>query len=316
MHLDLEIPASVANLGPGFDALGMAVALYNRYSFTISDQPGINISISGEGAGLLPKDEQHLVYRAYVATLQRLGQDVPPGFGLEQHNHVPFAGGLGNSATAVVAGVLAANAVAGEPLNAEQLLLAATAIEGHPDNVVPALVGGLVTCVYEAARVTYVSIPLPDACQVVLAVPDFSVNTALARQVLPSHIPLTDASYNVSHVSLLVAALYTGQWQTLAQAMQDKLHQPYRAHLIPGLRAVCDAALNAGAVGAALAGAGPTVMALTTDAVVADSIGKAMTDAFLAAGVSARCLITTPCLRGASVVDNRDIAGSVNIAPR
>lgn len=309
MYLEMEVPASVANFGPGFDALGMAVALYNRYSFTISNQPGISIDISGEGADLLPKDDQHLVYRAYVATLKRLGCGVPPGFHLQQHNQVPFAGGLGNSATAVVAGVLAANAVAGEPLSAKQLLHAATAVEGHPDNVVPAMVGGLVTCVYDADQVTYINIPLPDPCYVVLAVPDFSLKTALARQVLPSHITLADASYNVSRVSLLVAALCTGQSEMLAQAMQDKMHQPYRAHLIPGLNEVCQAAVNAGALGAALAGAGPTVMALTTDVADANSIGEAMTAAFAAAAVSARYLIATPCSKGASVV------GSIKMAP-
>jgi homoserine kinase len=302
MNIALEVPASVANFGPGFDALGMAVALYNRYSFTISDQPGVSIKISGEGADLLPKNDQHLVYRAYTATLRRLGREAPPGFHLRQHNQVPFAGGLGNSATAVAAGVLAANAVAGEPLSAQQLLHAATVIEGHPDNVVPALVGGLVTCVCDTNQVTYISIPLPDPCYVVLTVPAFTVNTALARQVLPSHVPLADAAHNVSRVSLLVAALCTGQSQMLAQAMQDKLHQPYRSHLIPGLQEVCLAAVDAGALGAALAGAGPTVMALTTDAADADSIGEAMTAAFAAAGVSARYLVTMPCNKGASVV--------------
>ncbi|NLN18100.1 MAG: homoserine kinase [Firmicutes bacterium] len=297
----VEVPATVANLGAGFDVLGMALELRNTYDFRFVDS-GVSIVISGEGAASLPHDETHLGYQACLHTLRKLGYELG-GVELRQKNRVPLAGGLGNSATAVVAGVLAANAAAGYPLSPRELLAEATAIEGHPDNVAPALQGGLVICVNrEDGEVQSLRLDVPSTLMTVVAVPDFCVDTAQARRVLPRYVSLSDAVYNVGRASLLVGAICSGEFEHLEESMQDRLHQPYRRHLIPGLYEVCSAARQAGAAGASLAGAGPTVVALVTEEIhKAEMIGQAMTQAFLEAGVSARYLVLAPTATGATV---------------
>lgn len=303
MRVVVEVPASAANLGAGFDVLGLALELRNTYDFRFVASEA-SIDITGEGATTLPRDERHLGYRACRHTLQRLGYDMP-GLQLRQINRVPFAGGLGNSATAVVAGVLAANALAGGPLSTREVLVEATAIEGHPDNVAPALLGGLVICVRrDDGEVQNLCLEVPEGLTVVVAVPDFTVDTSAARQVLPRHVPLDDAVYNVGRASLLVGAICSGQFEYLAEAMHDRLHQPYRQHLIPGFSEVCAAAAQAGALGVALSGAGPTVVALAVEGegmAKPGAIGQAMTEAFLGAGVHARHLVLAPSTTGATV---------------
>jgi homoserine kinase len=301
MRVVVEVPASAANLGAGFDVLGLALELRNTYDFTFVGS-GTSIAIGGEGAARLPRDERHLGYQACLRTLHRLGYELT-GLQLRQENLVPLAGGLGNSATAVVAGVLAANALAGYPLSSGEVLAEATAIEGHPDNVAPALLGGLVICVHrEDGEVQNLRLVVPPELVVVVAVPDFCVDTTRARQVLPSHVSLQDAVYNVSRASLLVGAMCSGQFEHLAESMHDRLHQPYRKHLIPGLSEVCAAARGAGAVGAALSGAGPTVVALAVSGMAKpEAIGQAMIEAFSQAGVHARYLVLAPSTTGATV---------------
>lgn len=304
MQAVVSVPASVANLGPGFDALGLAIALRNRYVFRLHPQ-GAHIDISGEGADELPRDASHLAYRSFAYTMEKLGHKLS-GLEIVQTNQIPFAGGLGNSATAVVAGVTAATVFAGVRLSIDEMLKIATEIEGHPDNVAPALLGGLVVCAgNDAHDVKYIHLPVPENLQAVLAVPDFTLNTTLARQVLPSHVPLKDAAFNVGHASLLMAAFCTGKFELLAAAMQDKLHQPYRAHLVPGLEQVCRDACRAGALGAALAGAGPTVMAFAKQVYSnqreVEGIGAAMVNAFASCGIKSRYIIANLCYNGVTV---------------
>lgn len=300
MHVVVEVPASTANLGPGFDTLGLALGLSNRYEFSLSPL-GPAISITGEGACHLPRDEQHLGYRTCMNMLKRWGIS-PAGLRLCQHNRVPLAGGLGNSATAIVAGLMAANAFAGGLLSVQELLNEATAVEGHPDNVGPAIVGGLVVCSRnDDGSVNCIRMPVPKDLLAVVAVPDFAVNTRRAREALPSLVSLQDAVFNVSRVSLLLAALSTGRYDCLAKAMEDRLHQPYRASLIPGLHEVCRAALQAGAAGAALSGAGPIVVALMSERADPQRVGEAMTQAFQVAGVLSRYLVVAPSLEGATL---------------
>jgi homoserine kinase len=247
--------------------------------------------VTGEGAGSIPNDEKHLGYQACMGLLSQLGPP-PSGLQLNQHNQIPLAGGLGNSATAVVAGVLAANAFAGSPLSSEELLNEAAAIEGHPDNVAPALLGGFVICTRDGqGRLASLRMPAPSNLRAVLAIPDFALQTARAREVLPDRVPLCDAVYNVGRASLLVASFCMERYECLAGAMDDRLHQPYRARLVPGMAEVCSAALRAGAAGAALSGAGPTVLALVPpDQTASRQVGVAMVEAFRLAGVNARFL--------------------------
>jgi homoserine kinase len=289
--ITVRVPATSANLGPGFDALGLALRLYN--TLTIEPAPSPQIEIDGEGATTLPRDPSHLAYQAAMAVVARVGDADDRGheatplraFRLRQHNRIPLARGLGSSAAAIVGGAVAANALLGGPLDQQTLLDLATEIEGHPDNVAPALVGGLVVCTRSAAGVRWMRLA-PPSLKVVLAVPDYLVSTDEARRRLPARVPFPDAIFNVTRAALLVAALTGGRPDLLDEATQDRLHQPYREQLVPGLSEVFSAARRAGAYGVALSGSGPAVLAFGD----APGIGPAMARAFEATGAECRIL--------------------------
>jgi homoserine kinase len=283
----VRVPATTSNLGPGFDALGLALRLYNTLELEAADAP--RIEIDGDGAETLPRDPSHLAYRAAIAVVVLQAErgirreSLPAAFHLRQHNRIPLARGLGSSAAAIVGGAAAANALLGGPLDRQALLDLAAGMEGHPDNVAPALLGGLVACVTtEAGTIRTVRL-IPQRLRVVIAIPEFAVSTAEARRLLPEAVPFRDAVFNVTRTALLVAALADGRMDLMDEAMRDRLHQPYRARLVPGLDAVFSAARDAGARGVALSGSGPTVVAFGDGA----GIGAAMCRAFEAAG--ARC---------------------------
>ncbi len=281
----VRVPASSANLGPGFDAVGVALRLYNTLELEEAEAPAIEVR--GEGEGTLPRAPSHLAYRAALAVVERAGRRArrPRAFRLVQHNRIPLARGLGSSAAAILGGAVAANALLGRPLDAQALLDLASEIEGHPDNAAPALLGGLVACARTPDGVRWTRIAAPPLA-VVLAVPDLAVSTEEARRLLPSQVPFADAVFNVTRTALLVAALAAGRTDVLDEATRDRLHQPYRARLIPGLEQVFDAARRAGAHGVALSGSGPSVLAFGD----APGIGDAMAAAFRAAGYGCRTL--------------------------
>jgi homoserine kinase len=286
----VRVPATTSNLGPGFDALGLALRVYNTLELDAAETP--RIEIEGEGARLLPRDTAHLAYRAALAVVDtiaaqsadgRRGRILPRAFHLRQHNRIPLARGLGSSAAAIVGGAAAANALLGSPLDQRALIDLAAGMEGHPDNVAPAVLGGLVACVTaEAGTIRTVRL-VPRRLHVVLAIPEFTVSTAEARRLLPPVVPFNDAVFNVTRTALLLAALIEGRTDLLDEATRDRLHQPYRARLVPGLEAVFAAARRAGAHGVALSGSGPTVVAFGD----APGIGDAMCQAFERTG--ARC---------------------------
>ncbi len=281
--ITVRVPATSGNLGPGFDALGLALRLHNTLTLESADSP--EIEITGEGAGTLSRDPSHLAYRAALvvaargARTRRAAQ--PRAFRLRQHNRIPLARGLGSSAAAIVGGAVAANVLLGRPLDSQALLDLASELEGHPDNVAPALLGGLVVCSQTAEGVRWMRLA-PASLRVVVAVPDYAVATEDARRLLPDHVPFADAVFNVARTALLVSALTGGRTDLLSDATQDRLHQPYRERLVPGLRQVFTAALRAGAHGVALSGSGPSVLAFGDTR----SIGEAMTEAFRAVGAS------------------------------
>lgn len=291
----VRVPATTANLGPGFDALGLALRLHNTVALEETETP--RIEIEGEGATTLPRDATHLAYRAALAVVEAArargahsGGDrrggLPRAFHLRQHNRIPLARGLGSSAAAIVGGAAAANALLGKPLDEQALIDLAAGMEGHPDNVAPAVLGGLVACVTtEAGNIRYTRL-IPKRLRVVVAIPEFAVSTAEARRLLPEQVPFRDAVFNVTRTALLVAALAEGRTDLLDEATRDRLHQPYRARLVPGLDAVFAAARKAGADGVALSGSGPTVVAFGEAA----GIGEAMRRAFEAAGARCRAI--------------------------
>ena len=284
----VRVPATTSNLGPGFDALGLALRLYNTLEVDAAPTP--RIEIEGEGAMSLPRDTSHLAYRAALAVLEavrgRHSGMSPRALHLRQHNRIPLARGLGSSAAAIVAGAAGANALLGGPLDRAALIDLAARMEGHPDNVAPAVLGGLVACVAaEAGRIRTIRL-IPKRLRVVIAIPEFAVSTAEARRLLPETVPFGDAVFNVTRTALLVAALVEGRMDLLDEATRDRLHQPYRARLVPGLESVFAAARLAGAHGVALSGSGPTVVAFGE----ARGLGDAMRKAFEAAGASCRAI--------------------------
>jgi len=271
----VQAPATTANLGPGFDSLGIALTLYNRVELQPAAEP--RVEVTGQGAGELPTDETNLCYRA----AQRLAAEA--GYSghwhLRQENSIPLARGLGSSSAAIVAGIIAARYALDYPLEGLEALALASELEGHPDNVAPALFGGLTVC-FEQHDGTKAAVALdaPEGLVAVLAIPDFQVNTQDAREVLPDQVPLPDAVFNTGQAAAVVAMLASGQYQGLADAMRDRLHQPYRAHLVPGMAELIRAAIAAEARGAALSGSGPTIVALA-DQQIARQVQAAMLQA-------------------------------------
>lgn len=281
----VTVPATTANLGPGFDCIGAALTLYNEFKFTRLDKGGVIISATGAEAEKVKTDESNLVYQAFVTFYQHL-QQTPPPVKIEIQMDVPLARGLGSSATAIVGGLVGANLLAGKPLSQSQVMELAIAIEGHPDNVVPALLGGCRLAATADNAWEICEIPWHNHIVPVIAIPDFELSTKQARQVLPTQVSRADAIFNTAHLGLLLRGLETGNNNWLKAALQDKLHQPYRKALIPGYDAVNSAALSKGAYGMVISGAGPTLLALT-DELHSQAVATAMAAAWKLEGISA-----------------------------
>jgi homoserine kinase len=274
-QVHVRVPATTANLGSGFDILGLALQLYNVFTVTSTSEPGWQVSLA---PGIrLPADDRNLVFQAARTLFTRVGV-TPPGLHLALTMHIPLARGLGSSSSAIVGGLLAANQLTGNTLDRDTLLAMAIALEGHPDNVTPALVGGLTLSYTVAAQHRYLTLPCPAELTLVVAIPDFELSTAQARAVLPAQVSRADALFNCSRTALLVHALHSRQYELLTTAMEDRLHQPYRAALVPGMTAAIAAGYAAGARGVALSGAGPTLLALADTA--PEAVAAALQEAF------------------------------------
>jgi homoserine kinase len=292
----VTVPATTANLGPGFDTLGMALELRNVVELTLT-KDGVSIEIQGEGSDQLLRDRTNLVVQAMGLVAEAAGQPLP-GVSLRMQNAIPLARGLGSSAAATVAGVVLAGAALGLRLSPEEMLRLAVRLEGHPDNVAPCLLGGLTVAIPgDVPRALRLD---PPDLMVALLIPNFGLSTSDARAVLPETVSRQDAVFNVSRAALWVAALVTRRYELLSAACEDRLHQPYRRQLIPYLDDVVAAALGAGAAAAFLSGAGPSVAALVRSE-AADTVVRAMQTAALAYGVEARSVLTEPSPRGVTV---------------
>lgn len=292
----VTVPATTANLGPGFDCLGLALTLYNRVTFTDAAAT-FAIHISGEGADWLPTDESNLVWQAAQRLFEVVGK-WPSGTHIEMENGIPAGSGLGSSAAAVVAGLVAANTLVGGGLSRHELLELATEIEGHPDNVAPALFGGLTLINQTESGLHLECIPVPTLTSVIV-LPDFTLPTAQARAALPAQITRQDAIFNIGRMGLLVRALQTGDHDKLRLAMEDRLHQPYRLPLVPGLVEAFAAAYSAGASGVALSGAGPSLIAFAQQGHA--QIASACQQAFSQAGLTSRAWVLAVATEGAIV---------------
>ena len=300
-RVTVRVPATSANLGPGFDALAVALDLTEEVTLArrASGTPP-RVRVTGFNAALLPHDETLLAYRGVVATYQRMGRTVPP-LDLELATRIPRSGGLGGSAAAIVAGVVAANALEGAPLTQNETLDLVASIEGHPDNVSAALLGGLVVCVAGRDGLVSSRLPVPTELQAIVCLPETSISTKSARGVIPQSFPIGDAVFNLGRTALIVAAFATRDWSLLRDGMDDRIHQPARGTILAALGPVIAAAIDAGAHGAALSGAGSAMIALATDHFSA--IATAMSDAAARHGSPNRTMRLSLSDVGAHVVE-------------
>ena len=257
----IKVPATSANLGPGFDALGVALNIWNVTEIT--EAGSFSLHIEGEGSKRLAHTNKNLIYHSAEKVYETVNREIPALY-IRCVNKIPLASGLGSSAAAILTGVLGANALLGSVLTKEEILSLATEIEGHPDNIAPALCGGLVVSTMEDGKVIARQLPIMPI-HITIVLPEFNFTTKQARAVLPKLVPLKDAIHNISRAVLVTEAFRTGDLDLLGQAMSDTLHQPYRLPLIPGALAAMEAGKEAGASAIALSGAGPSLIAFSSE---------------------------------------------------
>ncbi|MFQ5897451.1 MAG: homoserine kinase [Candidatus Methylomirabilia bacterium] len=277
------MPATSANLGPAFDALGLALALHNEVTLEPADS--VVVTIEGEGASQLDRTANNVVVRGARAVYELVGRRFT-GLKVACVNRIPPSRGLGSSAAAWLGGIAGANALLGEPLDGQGLLDLAASREGHPDNVAAALLGGLTVSCWNGGKVLAVSLPVPVEISWVVLAPEVEGSTAEARAVLPQSVPRADAVFNLQRVALFLGGLQLKRQDLLAVAMEDRLHQPYRRRLFPWMEAVVAAARAAGAIGCVLSGAGPSLLAAAPHS--PEAVGRAMERALAQAGVQGR----------------------------
>ncbi|MDE3090060.1 MAG: homoserine kinase [Chloroflexota bacterium] len=297
MKLKIRVPATTANLGPGFDCLGLALDWWNTIEVETIAR-GLQVECDCPAGVDIPLNRHNLVVYGIDAVYRLTGQKRPP-LRIHMTSRIPIASGLGSSSAAIVGGLLAANALLGNLYSRDELVTLATRIEGHPDNVAPALLGGLMVAAMDGKQVTVARFPVPRELRCVLFIPNATLLTKKSRGILPKHIPRADAIYNASRVALWIAALRERRWDWLQVATQDRLHQPYRAKLVPGMYALFEAAKDAGARGAALSGAGPTIIAFATHQ--GEPVGRGMADAAKRLGLAGMTRVVGVSPRGAQV---------------
>ena len=259
----VRIPATSANIGSGFDALGLAVGMYNYIYMQEAD--GLSI-ISRDGADI-PLDEDNLVYRTACHLYELCGRRLP-GLSIEQISNIPSARGLGSSSACIIGGLVGANELMSRPLSRDEIIDIAATLEGHPDNSTPALLGGLITAVLDGDKVHYVKQEVQSDLKFAAIVPDFELKTSVAREALPEQVTHVDARYNLSRSALMAVSLYSGKYENLRVAADDRLHQPYRLSLIPHAMQVMDMCYESGAYASYISGAGSTLMSIFHDRVL------------------------------------------------
>lgn len=261
----IKVPATSANLGAGFDSLGIALSMYNQVWMEEAD----GVFISSRDGVPVPQDDNNLVFWAVKKLYDECGAHFP-GLRLEQESNIPMTRGLGSSSACIVAGLLGANRLLGSPFAQHELVNLANKIEGHPDNTTPALLGGLVASAVENGRVYSVSVPVSDKIRFAVLIPPFELKTETARKVLPDEVSRENAVYNLSRSALITASLFSGSLENLRVAVQDTLHQPYRAHFIPDMEQVFRITYELGSYGTYISGAGPSIIAIIGKDFVSD----------------------------------------------
>lgn len=273
MKVSVKVPASSANIGPGFDCLGLALPLYDTITIeeTVIPGTGIEINIISENEDLedisfenIPKDENSLIYKAVETLYNSIGQE-PTELKINIQSDIPVARGLGSSAAVIVGGLLAANKLLGNPADEAALLAIAAEVEGHPDNIAPAILGGFVLSSREDdGTISYFKLDWPKEWDITVCIPDYQVATDISRSVLPEEVPMQDAVYNAKHLAMLIQAVNTKDDKLMKLALKDRLHQQYREKLVPGMKEIMEAFEHQdGVLGCVLSGAGPSILIIS-----------------------------------------------------
>ncbi len=273
MKISVKVPASTSNLGPGFDCIGMALPIYNTITIeeTVLPGTGIEINVLNDNATSddlltehIPMDENSIIYKAVELLYNSIGQ-TPSELKITVQSQIPIARGLGSSASVIVGGLLAANELLGHPADEVALLSIATEVEGHPDNVTPSIVGGLVlTSLEDDGSVVYRKLDWPEEWQITVCIPDYELSTEISRSVIPKEVPLQDAVFNAKRLAMFIQAINTKDSDLMKMALQDKLHQPYRMKLVPGLDKIMDNLKHEeNVLGCVLSGAGPAIIVIS-----------------------------------------------------
>jgi len=294
----VKIPATSANLGPGFDCLGLALQLHNI--ITVETDRPFKISLTGSYSDGIPADESNLVWQT-MCHFWDLVHYPTPSVALTFENHIPPARGLGSSSAAIVGGLVAANTIAGSPYTKYELLQVANTLEGHPDNVTPALYGGVTLSIPTENGILPRVLAQSLKLRAIVVIPNLLLKTEKARGILPPHVSRNDAVFNISHAGLLIEAFIREEYSFLKEGMRDVLHQNQRAVLIPGLLETLEAALQAGAYGAALSGSGPTLLALTKQE-LGENVAVKMLDVFQKQAIIAQAYVLGLDSKGAEVI--------------
>ena len=308
-RVTVDVPASSANLGAGYDCLAVALGLMNRVEVEVRgwSRGEIELAVDGEGEGELSEDRDNRCVQGIEAALREIRGELPEGVGwrIEMRNEIPLQRGLGSSAAATVAGLVAGNALLGEPLTGPDLLRLATAIEGHPDNAAAALLGGFVVSADLDGTVEALRFDSPRDLRAVLFIPELRLATDEMRAVLPDQVPRLDAVANLTRVALGVAGMAIGRFDLLRVLTVDRLHEPYRAAAFPQLPRFVSSAREAGAIGACLSGAGSTVIAFSDSVRTITRIEGAFTAASVDTDLPGRIHVVSPRNQGAQVVTRR-----------
>ncbi len=302
--LRAKVPASSANLGSGFDTVGLALTLYNYFDvLEVLPEGRYEVDVVGEGADTAGDGAKNGVIESYERACREWGL-TPPGLRLRTMNAIPFKRGLGSSSTAVVGGVAIANELRERPLRKEELLPLMVSMEGHPDNVVPCCLGGMVVSCWDGAELRFVRLPqMPSDMLAVVAVPAVELSTDAARRALPKQVPMKDAVYNVSRSALLAASWATGDWENLGWAMDDRLHQPFRARLFPGGEAILEEVRRIPqCAGVAISGSGPSMLAFARNE--PHRVAELMCSVFSRFGVRSRFFVLASDDAGVAVSRN------------
>ena len=297
----IRVPATTANLGPGFDCLGLALNLY-LYLEIEEIEKGLDIQCRGEGAEEFDEGENNLIWKAAKRALKKTGQEYFKGIRIKTLNQIPISRGLGSSAAAIIGGIVGVTELYKINISYKEVLKIAFSLEGHMDNIVPALIGGL-TLAYstEKEKVKWDKVKIPNNLCIVAGIPDFYLSTEEMRKVLPQKIPFSKAVFNLSRTALLINVLQNSDWRLLADAMEDKLHQPFRMPFIPGIDEIFSKIKETGIAGIALSGSGPTIISLAEEG-SAETIMQIMKETFLKLHINCQIFILKPDLEGARCV--------------